>query len=142
MYYVEIDCTQLKETGKSYAQDLWVTPPGDSFTNRIHDPISKAFWGERSLNPPRFAKLLYDRATSNEVSLSSIVDDVCSQVGLTNPADINTAALTDNVIGKIDRYNPQVIRQYKKGGKVKAKRKPIDGIAKSGKTRAKHRKDR
>jgi hypothetical protein len=34
------------------------------------------------------------------------------------------------------------IRQYKKGGKVKAKRKPIDGIAKSGKTRAKHRKDR
>jgi hypothetical protein len=30
----------------------------------------------------------------------------------------------------------------KKGGKVKAKRKPIDGIAKSGKTRAKHRKDR
>jgi len=33
-------------------------------------------------------------------------------------------------------------KKMKKGGKVKAKRKPIDGIAKSGKTRAKHRKDR
>ena len=101
IYYVEIDCTQLEETGKSYAQDSWTTPPGDNFTNRIHDPISKAFWGNRSLNPPRFAKLLYDRATSNEVTLSSIVDDVCSQVDLTNPADINTAALTDNVIGYV-----------------------------------------
>ena len=35
-----------------------------------------------------------------------------------------------------------IAKKMKKGGKVKAKRKPIDGIAKSGKTRAKHRKDR
>jgi len=101
VYYVEIDCTQLEESGKSYAQDLWVTPPSDSFTVRVHDPISKAFWGNRSLNPPRVAKQLYDRATSNEVTLSSIVDDICSQVGLTNPADVNTATLTDNVIGYV-----------------------------------------
>jgi len=51
-----------------------------------------------------------------------------------NPGSFR-GTLTDNATGK-------VIRKYKKGGKVKAKRKPIDGIAKSGKTRAKHRKDR
>ena len=51
-----------------------------------------------------------------------------------NPGSFR-GTLTDNATGK-------VIRQYKKGGKVKDKRKPIDGIAKSGKTRAKHRKDR
>jgi hypothetical protein len=42
----------------------------------------------------------------------------------------------------LQKFPVPFAKKMKKGGKVKAKRKPIDGIAKSGKTRAKHRKDR
>ena len=104
--------------------------------------------GQKALNLDELPSLNVNTGTSNFENLARA--DLKS--GTLRPETFFTAAgQMDNpffkVLGQAYKKNPSLFnkmefKKMKKGGKVKAKRKPIDGIAKSGKTRAKHRKDR
>ncbi|MFQ5774207.1 MAG: phage tail protein [Kiloniellaceae bacterium] len=94
---VEVD-TIAFQVARSVSVSDWPGVP--TVEQMVYDPVNHALvWLD--VIPPTLYWLFLDRKAGLPVPLGDIVDDISARVGLDAAADLDTAALTDSVVGYV-----------------------------------------